>query len=860
MNAPNNSKAGNSYLTAQYMRRSRVDSILDQATSCKLVYVIAGTGYGKTQAVSYYMEGRQDAIVKWLQLTDSDNIGSHYWEGFTHIISADDSDLAAKLREFGFPETSARFKQLAGIIKNSRRRSKKGFLVFDDFHLIHSQEVSTFMERCINLQIPDLCIVILSRKEPEINVMSLISKGNVGIVTEEDLKFTAAEATDFFMQCGVPLSLRDLSQLMDTTKGWPLALNMLSAILEKMPNSYKYALSTMMQNIFKFLETEAWENFSEDVQKSIVKLSLLSDLPSVPVQNFFKESELLQNTPMLSSFIWFGHYTDNLKIYPLYLEFLQSKLDILSDAEKEETYYIAAQWCCENAFYMDAVAYYAKMRRFDCIVKTLLSYPFKLPRDASEYFLHVLENIEEDSESQSDVDFLLLKNFFVPLLLVGAGNYDRAQECSMAAIKKWEHVDSPVATMLMYISYSNLAYIDTYNCTVTHKYNAPEYLKKSVEYFKRSKIVPGETAGAFINADIRSFACLVGEGAGLQELEQFLEAARQTARYNEETRFNMYAGYEDLVACEYAFFKNQPDVARRYAHSAMVKAQDKKQYSISALAEKYLLRIAVQEGDAMLVREILKKMHSYLEIKDFWNGQLYYDLYTGAFYASIGVLEPIAQWLVLGEKEVASAIKVPSRELFVSVSYYIAAKKYQQALTMLNNSCQREPRERFLFGEIRILLLTAVSLIRTGDTSGALNNFEKAYRMSFDGIFEMFFIELGKELHPLVIAALDSKDCDIPEQWLKTIERRASIYAKKAAVVAGVIKRDLNIKESVSLSEREREILSDLYHGLSREEIADNRYLSINTVKKTLQSIYIKLDAANNVDAIRVALERRLIE
>jgi len=858
MSATNIPKNDNSYLTAKYMHRPRLDNIFKQATLHKLVYVIAGTGYGKTQAVSYYMQ-QQDAAVRWMQLTESDNVASRYWEGFTHIIANDNSDLVARLREFGFPETTARIKRLFELIKGSFGTGA-GFLVFDDFHLIHSEEVFTFMERCINLQIPDLCIVIISRKEPEINVVSLISKGMVGVITEDDLKFTIAEAKDFFIKCGVPLVASELSQLMDATKGWALALNMLSAILTKMPNNHKYALNTMMQNIFKFLETEAWEDFPKDVQKSIVKLSLLSNLPIAPVQRFSEETEFLKNTPMLSSFIWFSRYTDNLKIHPLYLEFLQSKLNILSDVEKEETYSIAAQWCCENAFYMDAVAYYAKLSRFDCIVKTLFSYPFKLPRNASEYFLSVLEDIKTDSENQSDVNLLLLKNFFVPLLLVGTGRYEKAQEHSLAVIEEWEHVDSPTAIVLMCTSYSNLAYIDMYNCTVTHEYNSPKYLKKSVEYFKRSQILPGETAGAFISADIRSFACLVGEGADLSELEQFLEAARQTAIYIKETPFNIYAGYDDLVACEYAFFKNQPDIARRYAHKAMVKAQEKNQYSISALAEKYLLRIAGQEGDVMLVREILKKMRSYLDNRDFWNGQLYYDLYTGIFYASIGVLEPIAQWLVVGEKEVDSGIKIPSRELFVSVSYYIAAKKYQQALTMLNNSYLREPHERFLFGEIRILLLNAVALIRTGDTLGALTAFEKAYKMSFDGMFEMFFVELGKELHPLITAALDSESCSISKLWLKTIERRASIYAKKAAVVAGVVKRDLNIKESVLLSEREREILSDLYHGLSREEIADNRYLSINTVKKTLQSIYIKLDAANNVDAIRVALERRLIE
>ena len=66
-------------------------------------------------------------------------------------------------------------------------------------------------------------------------------------------------------------------------------------------------------------------------------------------------------------------------------------------------------------------------------------------------------------------------------------------------------------------------------------------------------------------------------------------------------------------------------------------------------------------------------------------------------------------------------------------------------------------------------------------------------------------------------------------------------------------------KNEVTLSDREMEVLSDLYQGLTRDEIAENRYLSINTVKKILQSIFIKLDANNSAQAIRIAVERGLL-
>jgi DNA-binding CsgD family transcriptional regulator len=112
----------------------------------------------------------------------------------------------------------------------------------------------------------------------------------------------------------------------------------------------------------------------------------------------------------------------------------------------------------------------------------------------------------------------------------------------------------------------------------------------------------------------------------------------------------------------------------------------------------------------------------------------------------------------------------------------------------------------------------------------------------------------------LINAALKQAECGFPEEWLKTMYRKASVWAKKTMIVLNSFKKEKRINDNIQLSEREQEVLNDLYHGLSREEMAENRYLSVNTVKKILLSIYSKLDAGNNVDAIRIGLEKKLIK
>ena len=847
----------NSVLTAHHMPRPRLDKILDRATRCKLVYVVAGAGYGKTQAVHNYVERQREAVVRWMQLTENDNNGSHYWESLTRCVASDNPELAAKLRDLGFPETQTRFKQFAEIIKISEHRSNKTFLVLDDFHLIHSGQALTFAERCAHLPVPGACVIIISRYEPDINVVSLFARNRASIITEDELRFTEDEIAGFFKLREIPFASNDPPRFLNATDGWALAVKLLSLVLKRIPNNFERAFDAMKQNIFKLFETEAFEDFPEPFQKQLAQLYLISDLPLIPLNEIFRDALFERYAPQLASFIWFDSFFNDYRVNPLYLEFLKNKQHILSHDEKHEIYKKTSAWCFENGFYMDAMSYCAKSRQYAQMLEGLLMCPFKLPRDACEYLLDIFKEIDLDDEVE-DRSVLILKCLFIPLLYAGAGKHAEAKERSLDTIRRWEGSDSPFAPYLLYIAYSNLAYIDTYVCTVTHAYEASGYLRKAVGYYKSSSVPPLDVDGPFGVVDIRGFACLVGEGADFTEFENFRESAKETALYVSQTNHNSYYGYDDLVSCELAFFTNRIDAACGHAHDAVLKAREKKQYGIEMMAQYYLLRIAIHDGDYTMTREMLNQLRAHLDNKNFWNRQQLYDLFVGSFFTHIGLHGMTPSWIAIDDAETKSGSGATVRELIVGVRHYLARGKYKQALTVLSNSHPRDPQERFYFGELILTLLSALARLKTGDEAGAAKDFAKAYEMSYDGFFEMPFVELRRAFRQLAAAA-EQGGYAIPAAWLKTVGRKASAYAKKTSVIADSYKRDKQIADEIQLSERERELLNDLYNGLSREEMAATRYLSINTVNKILQSLFIKLDAKNSADAIRIGIELKMV-
>lgn len=65
--------------------------------------------------------------------------------------------------------------------------------------------------------------------------------------------------------------------------------------------------------------------------------------------------------------------------------------------------------------------------------------------------------------------------------------------------------------------------------------------------------------------------------------------------------------------------------------------------------------------------------------------------------------------------------------------------------------------------------------------------------------------------------------------------------------------------ELAELTEREREVLIEIAHGLSNQEIAGKLFISLPTVKTHVAHILAKINARNRVQAVVFAYENRLV-
>ncbi|MBN1992631.1 MAG: GAF domain-containing protein [Anaerolineae bacterium] len=78
--------------------------------------------------------------------------------------------------------------------------------------------------------------------------------------------------------------------------------------------------------------------------------------------------------------------------------------------------------------------------------------------------------------------------------------------------------------------------------------------------------------------------------------------------------------------------------------------------------------------------------------------------------------------------------------------------------------------------------------------------------------------------------------------------------ANHAAIAIQNAKGVAQLKQAYNLSEREREVLTLLIQGQTNKEIADTLIVSVNTVKKHVQSIFAKLEVDSRAAAVAKAL------
>ncbi|MDR0389758.1 MAG: helix-turn-helix transcriptional regulator, partial [Spirochaetaceae bacterium] len=666
-----------------YLERPRIDQLLDKALASPVVSVSAGTGYGKSYAVYSFVKRRNVRTV-WIQLSGRDNIGEHFWENFISAISSVNREVADSFSRMNFPVTDQQLERYRRIPQSKMAPGEKYIFVFDDLYLISEKAVLRFLEYSIARIFPGVTSIIISRTEPQLNLMRMESKGLLARITEDQLRFTQEEMVSYFYL----LDVNPIPQIVDTvykdTEGWAFAIHLAGLFFKngEAERAGGYVPSAIRPNIFKLIESEVMAPLPEALQRFLVKLSLIERLAPELLDAIARTldggsgedpggedagSNLIAQMEAIGSYIRFDIYLNAYRIHHLFLDYLTGRQGSLSEQEKQDVWKKAAAWSEANNQKMDAITYYDKAGDYDGMVRLFYTLPQALPARMAQFVIDILDHSPPDIYRQYPINIV-----FRGRALISLGRLDQSREELLEALPTLEALpESHQKHRILLGCNINLGFMGLITAMYTKNYDFVNCFRRA---FEESRLIGDYVYKPPINGcSLPAYACMVMDRQPL-ELEKALSFIREVIPYVASAIGGCMSGMYELARGEYAFFRGDFAAAEIYLQEGLRRGREHDQYEIENRALFYLLRIYLSRADTK-IKEILKQLKAELEQPLFINRYAYYDIITAWYYIQTGEPERTAAWLKNDYEESGLGDLTKGLEKLVRAKYYLRAKR-----------------------------------------------------------------------------------------------------------------------------------------------------------------------------------------
>jgi len=584
-------------------------------------------------------------------------------------------------------------------------------------------------------------------------------------------------------------------------------------------------------------------SLAPDLRRFLIKISLLENCSRDLLLKISGEPALIKKTEGVNSFINYDSSENLYGMHRLFKEYLTSRQNELDEDEKKEVWETTASWSAANNRKTDTVTFLEKAKNYNGIINYIQTLPIILATPLAHL---VLELFDRGASCRDHPEFIIVRS----RALISLGYYE---QCRTELHENLLRFKSPpknsgqhllVSACSMYLGFiSFLLSVNTGRYDYIHFFKeAAAELKLARKTFKGKDFISPR-----IGISIGFHLCRVTDPSP-NMMEKCIAAIGEISRY--QTDITGESGIYELARGELSLYRNRPEEAEKYLLTSLKKSREGKQYEIETRTLCYLLRIHVSRGETDKIEETLKMLEALLDKPDFIDRSLYYDIVTAWYFIQTDRKEKVAPWLKndLPLGELNDRNRGPER--LIRAKYCFSAARYQAALAILENNAGQEV---FIMGSVEIKALEAVCRYRLSDKEGAYRALKQACSLSEPAGLTMPFIELGKDMRALTEVALADKPEGLVPDFLEKARRGSLAYAKKIHRQSGQKNTLPGEEKSSSLSRRETEVLKGFSRGLTREEIADAASISPNTVKSVARSIYNKLGALNQADAVRIA-------
>jgi LuxR family maltose regulon positive regulatory protein len=345
------------------VQRPRITGRIAEGTRwCPLTVVTGPAGAGKTMAVAIWAAAEADRVA-WVCLDEFDNRPGAFW-----------SYVVAALRRSGVtvPKTLQAIPQepagvdgfLLGLTALLAAQDLPLTLVLDDLHLLTEPGTLKGLDFMLRNAGSGLRVVVTSRMDPLLPLHRYRVAGQLTEIRADDLAFSAAEASLLLAQHGSTLPADSLESLTQRTEGWAAGLRLAAMSLGAHPDPDQFVKELLTEDsaLICYLVDEVLNVQPPEVREVLLSTSILEHVNADAAADLTGDEHaagILASLAHTNAFVqplapgWYRYHT-------LFAEMLRLKLRLEHPERVAVLHQRAARWHQRDGRLADAVRHAAR--------------------------------------------------------------------------------------------------------------------------------------------------------------------------------------------------------------------------------------------------------------------------------------------------------------------------------------------------------------------------------------------------------------------------------------------------------------------------------------------------------------------
>ena len=267
-------------LPSTLVTRSRLHDELTSGAGKRLTVVVGSAGSGKSVLLSNWAASRRPGVTSWLSCDKADTDPVRFWSGFIEALQAEAPGFGAEAADVLALDSAMSADVTASLANDATKLPKGMAIIVDDFHAAATAVSADMTDLVERWPVATAQLVLAGRNDPPVRLHRLRLARELCELRDDDLSLSLPETGDLLANFGVEMPAADLALLHERSEGWAAAVQMAALSLRATddPARVARALDVRSHLISEYFVAEVLDQQPPEVAWFLLDTSVLGEL------------------------------------------------------------------------------------------------------------------------------------------------------------------------------------------------------------------------------------------------------------------------------------------------------------------------------------------------------------------------------------------------------------------------------------------------------------------------------------------------------------------------------------------------------------------------------------------------------